>query len=98
MVLLGYEEGSKAYRMFDPRGGKVVVSLDVVFDEMVAWDWKDPGTGEAGGVGGTFIIEHMAIRGGGNARAEEPAMDMPSPAAVAALGEPPSPAVIGAGE
>ena len=33
MVLLGYEAGSKAYRLFDPRGGKVVVSCDVVFDK-----------------------------------------------------------------
>ena len=33
MVLLGYAEGTKAYRLYDPRGGKVVVSRDVVFDE-----------------------------------------------------------------
>jgi hypothetical protein len=26
MVLLGYEEGTKAYRLYDPREGKVVVS------------------------------------------------------------------------
>ena len=36
MVLLGYEEGTKAYRLYDPHGGKVVVSCDVVFDEKVA--------------------------------------------------------------
>ena len=36
MVLLGYAEGTKAYRLYDPRGGKVVVSRDVVFDEKVA--------------------------------------------------------------
>ena len=36
MVLLGYEEGSKAYRMFDPRGGKVLISRDAVFNEMMA--------------------------------------------------------------
>ena len=33
MVLLGYEEGTKVYRLYDPRKGKVVVSRDVVFDE-----------------------------------------------------------------
>ena len=38
MVVLGYEEGTKAYRLYDPRGGKVVVSRDVVFDEKAACD------------------------------------------------------------
>ena len=33
MVLLGYEEGTKAYRLYDSCGGKVVVLCDVVFDE-----------------------------------------------------------------
>jgi hypothetical protein len=75
MVLLGNEEGSKAYQMFDPRGGKVVVSLDVVFDEMVAWDWKDPGTGEASGIGETFVIKHMVICGSEDAGTKEPAVD-----------------------
>ena len=36
MVLLGYEEGTKAYWLYDPHGSKVVVSLDVVFNEKAA--------------------------------------------------------------
>ena len=36
MVFLGYAEGTKAYRLYDPRGGKVVVSRNVVFDEKAA--------------------------------------------------------------
>ena len=36
MVLLCYEEGSKAYRLYDPKRGKVVISRDVVFYEKVA--------------------------------------------------------------
>ena len=28
MVLLGYAEGTKAYRLYDPRGDKVLVSRD----------------------------------------------------------------------
>ena len=36
MVFLGYAEGTKAYRLYDPRGGKVVVSCNVVFNEKVA--------------------------------------------------------------
>ena len=38
MVFLGYVEGTKAYWLYDPRGDKVLVSCDVVFDEEVAWD------------------------------------------------------------
>ena len=36
MVLLGYAEGTKAYWLYDPHGGKVLVSCDVVFDEKAA--------------------------------------------------------------
>jgi hypothetical protein len=63
-VTLGYEEGSKAYRLFDPRAGKVLVS-------MAAWDW-DSRSGEAAGGSNdiTFTIEHMVIYDGGNAIAE----------------------------
>jgi len=38
MVLLGYVEGTKAYRLYDPHGDKVLVSRDVVFNEEAAWD------------------------------------------------------------
>ena len=38
MVFLVYAEGTKAYRLYDPRGDKVLVLRDVVFDEKVAWD------------------------------------------------------------
>ena len=38
MVFLGYAEGTKAYRLYDPRGEKVLVSRDVMFDKKVAWD------------------------------------------------------------
>ena len=63
MVLLGYEEGIKAYRLYDPRGGKVVVSRDIVFNEKAAWDWDSPGMGEAGGFTSTFVVEHLVIHG-----------------------------------
>ena len=68
-----YEEGSKAYRLYDPKRGKVVISRDVVFDEMAAWDVEDLGLGEAAGVSGTFAIEHLVIQGGGDAGAGEQA-------------------------
>jgi hypothetical protein len=43
MVLLGYEPGSAAYRVFHPPSGRVHVSRDIVFDEDAAWDWKNEG-------------------------------------------------------
>jgi hypothetical protein len=98
MVLLGYEEGSKAYRLYDPKGGKVVISRDVVFNEMAAWDWEDPGTGEAGGVSGTFAVEHLVIQGGGDVGIEEQAADGPGPAAEATEEELPSSATAGVGK
>ncbi|PWA81315.1 ribonuclease H-like domain, Reverse transcriptase, RNA-dependent DNA polymerase [Artemisia annua] len=49
MVYLGNEQGSKAYRLFDPTAyrlfdpttQKIRVSRDVKFKEDEAWDWKD---------------------------------------------------------
>ena len=70
MVFLGYAEGTKAYRLYDPRGDKVLVSRDVVFDEEAAWDWSSPSTGEASRFTSTFILEHLVIHGGGDAREE----------------------------
>ena len=35
-MFLGYAEGTKAYRLYDPRGDKVLVSRYVMFDEKAA--------------------------------------------------------------
>ncbi|KAF0891588.1 hypothetical protein E2562_010579 [Oryza meyeriana var. granulata] len=45
MVSLGYEEGSKAYRVYDPAANRVHVSRDVVFDEEAKWNWDDAAGG-----------------------------------------------------
>jgi hypothetical protein len=44
-VFIGYEEGSKAYRLYDPVANRVHISRDVVFDEGVFWDWEESRTG-----------------------------------------------------
>ena len=36
MVFLGYAEGTKAYRLYDPCGNKVLVSRNIMFDEKAA--------------------------------------------------------------
>ena len=38
MVFLGYTEGTKVYRLYNPCGDKVLVSCDVVFNKEAAWD------------------------------------------------------------
>ncbi|GKF12327.1 zinc finger, CCHC-type containing protein, partial [Tanacetum coccineum] len=39
MIYLGVEEGSKAYRLYDPIAKKKHVSRDVKFMEIKPWDW-----------------------------------------------------------
>ena len=38
MVFLGYVEGTKTYRLYDPHRDKVLVLRDIMFNEKVAWD------------------------------------------------------------
>jgi hypothetical protein len=45
MIFVGYEEGSKAYRVYDPATKKVRITRDVKFEEQRKWDW----TGMANG-------------------------------------------------
>jgi hypothetical protein len=39
MIFVRYEEGSKAYRAYDPCTRCVHVTRDIVFDELARWDW-----------------------------------------------------------
>ncbi|KAM1936926.1 hypothetical protein ACFX15_014142 [Malus domestica] len=40
-VFVGYSEESKAYKLYNPLIGKLVVSRDVIFSEEDAWKWKN---------------------------------------------------------
>ncbi|KAF2321384.1 hypothetical protein GH714_040973 [Hevea brasiliensis] len=40
-IMIGYEIGSKAYRLFDPIRNKIIVSRDVAFEEGRKWQWND---------------------------------------------------------
>jgi hypothetical protein len=65
MVLLGYEAGSKAYRLYDPCARRVCISRDVVFDEKKGWRWEERGDGEGSSESTTsssFTIEHWVTR------------------------------------
>jgi hypothetical protein len=36
----GINEGSKAYKLFNPLINKIMTSRDIVFDEENTWDWN----------------------------------------------------------
>jgi len=40
-VFIGYESGTKGYRLFDPSTNRLVVSRDVIFDEKMPWEWNN---------------------------------------------------------
>ena len=40
-ILLGLSEESKAYKLYDPKNKKVVISRDIVFEETQGWNWNE---------------------------------------------------------
>lgn len=40
-ILLGVSEQSKAYKLYDPIGKRIIVSRDVKFAEEEKWEWKE---------------------------------------------------------
>ena len=58
MVFVGYEQGSKAYRVYDPVTGKLHVSRDVVFDESRGWDWNST-AGVDSSADEMFTVEYL---------------------------------------
>jgi hypothetical protein len=46
MIFIGYEPGTKGYRVYDPLTKRVRVSCYIVFDEQVQWKWEENSDGE----------------------------------------------------
>ena len=40
LIFVGYDDKSKAYRLYNPAENKVVISRDVQFDEENKWEWS----------------------------------------------------------
>ncbi|GJS03669.1 zinc finger, CCHC-type containing protein [Tanacetum coccineum] len=61
MVYLGVEEGSKAYRLYDPKGKRKHVSRDVKFMETKPWDWDNnrEETSTQGSFWASFVVERV---------------------------------------
>ncbi|WVZ49000.1 hypothetical protein U9M48_000385 [Paspalum notatum var. saurae] len=59
MVFLGYEAGTKGYRVYHPVAKKLQVSRDVVFEEHRSWNWEEPGRSSKPPV--TFDVEFFTV-------------------------------------
>ncbi|KAF0892066.1 hypothetical protein E2562_013462 [Oryza meyeriana var. granulata] len=71
MIFVGYEGGSKAYRVYDPNSRYVHVTRDVVFDEGASWDWNTRGGGDPNDRDG-FTMEYSVEPIGNAASAPAP--------------------------
>ena len=41
VVFIGYEDGSKAYRFYDPSTKRFHISRNAIFDEGARWEWGE---------------------------------------------------------
>ena len=59
-VFLGYEPGTKGYRVFYPVNEKLMLSRDVVFDEKKLWNWGEKASNSSGGAAtpNTFSVQY----------------------------------------
>jgi hypothetical protein len=58
MIFIGYEQGTKAYRVYNPVTDSVHSTRDVIFDEAEQWDWDEVEADEANS---TFRVEYMVM-------------------------------------
>lgn len=76
VVNLGREEGTKAYRLYDPNTGSIHVSRDVIFEEKRAWLWDvDQKTENSGSLNSFIVVGNQLNEGdeyGGYQSEEEP--------------------------
>jgi hypothetical protein len=56
MVFVGYEEGSKSYRVYNPATKKVQVNHDVIFEESRPWSWNAEQNSDASSVSATHMM------------------------------------------
>ena len=68
MVMIGYEKGSKAYRVYNPATKKVQVTRDVIFEEEKAWAWSGSNEPEVSRSDDMFhvVYDHDAGHDGGH--------------------------------
>jgi hypothetical protein len=79
-VFIGYEEGSKAYRILDPGIQRVRTTRDVVFDEGRGWVWDKAVDDGSTLTNDNFTVEYVHFEGaGGVGSSLPPSMSTPVP-------------------
>ena len=58
MVFIGYESGTKGYRFYNLASNKLVISRDVIFDEMQPWDWENTSSNTDQWEADTFVVHY----------------------------------------
>ncbi|GAU27144.1 hypothetical protein TSUD_104530 [Trifolium subterraneum] len=74
-VLLGVSEESKAYKLYNPTEKKIIVSRDVVFEELKGWNWdkkkNEVSTDQAIDFEGSNDRESEEVNGGNDTPVQE---------------------------
>jgi hypothetical protein len=65
MVMLGYEPGSKAYKVFDPLTQRVHVTRDAVFDKAASWTSEEDGVATLRGTSRSSTLRPVQSHVGG---------------------------------
>jgi transposase InsO family protein len=55
VIFIDYQDGSKAYRFYDPIMQRIHVSREAVFDESARWDWGEASTASSED---SFMVEY----------------------------------------
>ena len=93
-MFIGYAEGSKAYRILDPKTQRVRTARDVVFNEGRGWAWDKAVDGGSAPTYGDFTVEYVHFEGAGgvgNSSSTSASTPVPEPPPTPALATPTAP-------
>lgn len=88
MVFLGYEPGTKGYRVYDPDANRVVITRDAVFDEVTSWPWGEPVEHGEASTDDSFTV-YYEVASSIVAASRPPSVEAMSPTPSAQLATPP---------
>jgi hypothetical protein len=94
MIFVGYERGSKAFKAYNPRTGRVHVARDVIFDEGGQWDWSGDAAHDdmARSDANDFTVQYMVSPASSASESEDSAAPAASATSPTTPAEPSSPA------